>query len=425
MHTIKSFIQRSPNTIWMIVEQLLRFVSNFSVAIAITRNFSVDEWGIYSYVFSILFLILSLSKMGMDTVAINEMSKSKNLAVMMGTASKLMFLISSLCYILVGLFAIFIEKDQVIQSGILLISLSIFFVPFYVIDYFYQSEVKAFISSSLKSIIQIFIAILRIFLAIFYQDLGLIFLTFILEYLLIAIFLFLALLTTNSNLNKFIYYFDFSVAKRLFHISWPIVLSVSLTFLLTRFDQFMIRYYLGFEELGYYSAAHKIYESWLTFPIIFSLSVLPILVKEREKNIKDYQNLFVNFLKIGLYLSIFLSILISMFSTEIITLIFGSDYSKSSNVLVILFWASIFSCMSSFSDRYFLIEGKQKKILQRASIALVLNILLNLILIPNYGIVGASIATLISLIIARFLFDLLDQDTIELFNFKIKALLFK
>ncbi len=81
--------------------------------------------------------------------------------------------------------------------------------------------------------------------------------------------------------------------------------------------------------------------------------------------------------------------------------------------------------MSSFSDRYFLIEGKQKKILQRASIALVLNILLNLILIPNYGIVGASIATLISLIIARFLFDLLDQDTIELFNFKIKALLFK
>ena len=163
MHTIKSFIQRSPNTIWMIVEQLLRFVSNFSVAIAITRNFSVDEWGIYSYVFSILFLILSLSKMGMDTVAINEMSKSKNLAVMMGTASKLMFLISSLCYILVGLFAIFIEKDQVIQSGILLISLSIFFVPFYVIDYFYQSEVKAFISSSLKSIIQIFIAILRIF----------------------------------------------------------------------------------------------------------------------------------------------------------------------------------------------------------------------------------------------------------------------
>ena len=174
-------MQRSPNTLWMIFEQILRFISNFSVAIAITRNFSVDEWGIYSYIFSILFLILSLSKMGMDTVAINEMSKSKNLSILMGTSSKLMLLISSLCYLLVALFAIFIEKDQAIQSGILLISLAIFFVPFYVIDYFYQSEVKAFISSSLKSLIQIFIASLRIFLAIFYQDLGLIFLTFILE----------------------------------------------------------------------------------------------------------------------------------------------------------------------------------------------------------------------------------------------------
>ena len=425
MSAIRSFLQTSPNTLWMIIEQILRFISNFSVAIAITRNFTVDEWGIYSYIFSIFFLILSLSKMGMDTVAINEMSKSKNLSNLMGTTSKLMFLISSLCYLLVALFAIFIEKDQTIQSGILLISLSIFFVPFYVIDYFYQSEVKAFISSSLKSIVQIFIVLFRIFIAIFYQDLVLIFLTFILEYLLISILLFSALSFTNSNLNKFVYSFDFSLAKKLIHISWPIVLSISLTFLLTRFDQFMIRYFLGFEELGYYSAAHKIYESWLTFPIIFSLSILPVLTKEREKNKDSYKILFVNFLKIGLYLSILLSILISIFSAEIITLVFGHEYIKSSNVLIVLFWASIFSCMSSFSDRYFLIEGKQKKILQRASIALTLNIFLNLIFIPNYGIIGASLATLISLIFARFLFDLLDPDTKELFNFKIKALLFK
>ena len=184
----------------------------------------------------------------------------------------------------------------------------------------------------------------------------------------------------------------------------------------------MIRYFLDFEELGIYSAALKIYESWMVFPIVLSLSILPVLTRERKLDLKKYKTSFVRFMRIGLWSCIIFAFTVSLLSEQIINLLFGIDYMRASGVLSVLVWASIFSCMSTFSDRYFLVEKQQKKILNRAIIATALNILLNMILIPKYGINGAAYATLIALIISRFFVDFFDKESRELAKFKIKAI---
>lgn len=415
----------SPNSIWMLSEQFIRLSTNLLVSVAIARIFGPEEWGYYSFIISIQFLVISLTKMGLDTVSVKEFSENtENLRIALGTVFRIMIFLSFVSFALLMLIVLLFEQNQTIKIGILIICSSVFFVPFFTLDYFYQSQRKAVISSIAKTLVLLISSGLKIYFAIFYQDLNYIFLCFIIEYLLLSLILSLSFISTNISLANFFKFFDFQLSKKLLLIASPIIISIFFNFILTRFDQFMIRYFLNFEELGIYSAGLKIYESWMVFPIILSLSVLPVLTRERKINIKKYKLSFVRFMKIGLWSCIIFSLVISIFSDQIINLLFGSNYMDASGVLSILVWASIFSCMSSFSDRYFLIEKLQRKILSRAIFATILNVALNLVLIPNYGIAGAAYATLIALFTSRFLVDFFDAETNELIKLKIKALKF-
>jgi len=420
---VRSFLKDSPNSIWMLSEQSIRLILNLIVSVVIARSYGPEEWGYYSFIISIQFLIISIAKMGLDTVSIKEFSENKNnLKIALGTVFRIIMILSFIAFSILSLAVLLFEQNEIVQVGILIICLSVFFAPIYTLDYFYQSQKKAKISSVAKAFVILISTGLKIYFSIFSYDLNYIFLSFVIEYLLLSIILAISLLKTNATLVNFFRYFDLKLAKNLLIIASPIIISIFFNFLLTRFDQFMIRYFLDFEDLGIYSAALKIYESWMVFPIILSLSILPILTKERKSDFFKYKTLFVRFMRIGLWSCIAFALIVSLLSEEIINLLFGEVYFDASAVLSILVWASIFSCMSTFSDRYFLIEKQQGKILSRAIIATLLNIILNILLIPELGINGAAYATLIALIISRFTIDFFDKDAKELFKFKLKAL---
>lgn len=121
-------------------------------------------------------------------------------------------------------------------------------------------------------------------------------------------------------------------------------------------------------------------------------------------------------------ISIGLALPLTFLSTSIVALLFGENYRDAGIVLSIHIWTTVFVSLGVASSSWIIAEGRQLLSLQRTVIGAIINIVLNLLLIPNYGGMGAALATLISQFASCFLFDIIQNVTRRMFFMKLKAM---
>ena len=104
-------------------------------------------------------------------------------------------------------------------------------------------------------------------------------------------------------------------------------------------------------------------------------------------------------------------------------LLYGENYSQTGGVLAIHIWAGIFVFLGVASGKWLLAENYVKKSFCRTAFGAIVNLILNLYLIPRYGLKGAAYATFAAQFSASFLYDFFDPDTRISFYMKCKVLL--
>ncbi len=161
-------------------------------------------------------------------------------------------------------------------------------------------------------------------------------------------------------------------------------------------DYFMISKLLGTEELGLYAAAYKVFDNIVMLGVAFNTALFPTistLFRESKEKLRGvYEGLQKNFT----ILSLPLTILIFFFAKEIILLLYGDQYYESINIMMILSWA--FGIIF-FSIPMRLIINNSDLIIKLVPYSLAttsMNILLNFVMIPRYGIMGAAVVSLLS-----------------------------
>jgi O-antigen/teichoic acid export membrane protein len=106
-------------------------------------------------------------------------------------------------------------------------------------------------------------------------------------------------------------------------------------------------------------------------------------------------------------------------------LLYGSEYKGAGDVLKVLGWTGLFVSLGVASSKWYLMEGMTHLMFFRTFYGAVINVGLNFALIPEYGITGAAIATIISYSFAAFWFDLFSNKTRPNFYMKLNAFLFR
>jgi O-antigen/teichoic acid export membrane protein len=106
----------------------------------------------------------------------------------------------------------------------------------------------------------------------------------------------------------------------------------------------------------------------------------------------------------------------------LIVFLYGKEYKLASSVLVIHIWAGIFIGLTVVSGKWLIIENLTRHSMYRYGLGALLNIILNVCLISNMGIIGAAYSTLISYAFTGLFYDLLFKETRYLFYMKINAL---
>ena len=187
-------------------------------------------------------------------------------------------------------------------------------------------------------------------------------------------------------------------------------------------DQIILKFMCGSLEAGVYLAAVRLSELWNFIPVVICSSIYPSILKAREtdpvKYAKRMQLLFDGLYFIGLVLAVSST----LFAAPIVKMLFGSAYLASIPVLQVHIWSTIAVFLGIASGQWLLAESLQFISLIRTALGLLVNLMLNLVLIPNYGALGAAVATTLSYSVAVFAGVLLTHQTRPAFNMLLRTL---
>ncbi len=392
------------NVNWLLLENIIRSIFGLILFSLMARYLGPQQFGKINYATSFVLLFSIFNTLGLDSILIrNLITKPENKNVYMGTSfflklagSILMILLSStLIYILE-------PKDNLLKYFVFIISVGYIFKSFDNIDFFFQSKIKSKYSVISRSIAFIITALLKVFFIKFNQPAILFVILISIESLLSSAILVYFYLK-NEGFNSFKWKIDFSKLKNLINDSWPIMIGGIASLIYMKIDQIMIGKMIGEVSLGIYYSAVKLSETWYFIPTIVGASVFPAIINAKRKSEKLYIDRLQILFDYSTLFALVISVLISVFSKNIIYIFYGQQYSLAAPILSVHIWSGTFVFLGIIASKWVIAENYTKNALERTVIGALINIFLNLILIKKYGIMGAAISTLISYSFVNFL----------------------
>lgn len=188
--------------------------------------------------------------------------------------------------------------------------------------------------------------------------------------------------------------------KELLNFSLPLLFKNFMWFIVAWTDVLMIGYFRTPSDVGVYNIALPTANLIITPAFGIMYLFLPVITELYSKNqIKDIENIYKRISKYIMLIDIPIFMTLFVLSKETITLFFGHEYINAAIPLVILSIGYLLYSLSDISVNILSVLKKTKTIFAISSLFALSNIILNLILIPKFGIVGASIGTSISFII--------------------------
>jgi O-antigen/teichoic acid export membrane protein len=213
--------------------------------------------------------------------------------------------------------------------------------------------------------------------------------------------------------NLLIYYWKFSLSK--LTIDWhfwkptikaalPFFFSAIVDIIAFKIDIVMLSMMKGDVVVGWYSAAYRLIEVLIFIPATIASVVYPVLsnfyISEQQSLKLIYEKLFKYLVISGIPIAVGTTIL----AHKIILLIYKSDFSNSVIALQILIWTIPIIFLNYVFGTILASINQQVLALKINFLSMVLNVTINMLLIPRYSFIGASIATVITCLMAVILF---------------------
>ena len=184
----------------------------------------------------------------------------------------------------------------------------------------------------------------------------------------------------------------------IFKRSYPMALSAVAYFIMQSVDIIILTAYEGYDKVAYYSIAVKLATVTALALMSVNIVVAPKIAEIYNNNDHGKLNkLIKDSSRIIFSISIPILAILFVFS-ELMLSFFGENYVLAKDALSILLAAQFFSSICGPGAIYLNMTGKQQKLNKILIAGLFINVILNFVLIPSYGIEGAAIATLISML---------------------------
>lgn len=409
------------NIILAIIGKCVSLLGVLIIGIVVARYLGKEQYGLMNYIISYVAIFQVFADFGLDYIQIREESRNKDLRdVIIGTTFFLKLLFAGIMLAAIVLTTFLFETDSSIKLYIMIYSVSVLLNTSWVARNHFTSIVwneyivKTEIS---RTIIGIIIKV------------SLVLLCFPFVYFIISLVIDSALLASGYiiSYHKKIdtiwkWRFDKKLALHMTKQSFPLLLSGAAIIMYNRIDQLMIGNMLNNGELGLYSVAVRFTELLVFVPTIISQTVSPILITAREEYPQNYERLSSVFMNVTVCVCTIIAICTSLASFHIIYYTYGSTFIAAAPVLAILSFRIIGDALSQTSGQLIIIEGIQKYVSIRNVTGCFFCVILNYLLIERYGIKGAAVVSVITIIVSGTLSNFVIPTYRKFFYKQVKSI---
>ena len=267
-----------------------------------------------------------------------------------------------------------------------------------VIDFYFQSKVlsRYIVIVNLKS--QLSASLIRI--ALILTNAPLIAFAYVILFDAIILAVGYTYVYKHKNLSFRQWKFNITTASKLLKHSWPLALSGVVVSIYMKIDQVMIKEILGKTSVGHYAAAVKISEAWYFVPVVINSSLFPAIINAKKRSRKEFYDRLKILYSFMLWSAVAISIPTTIYSKYILNLLYKEQFDQASTVLMFHIWAGVLVSLGVVTSSIVIANNKQNNALISTSIGAISNIILNLLMIPRFGIIGAAFTTILSQIIS-------------------------
>lgn len=402
----------------MLGDKIVKLAAGAMLTVFVARMLGASELGVYSIVMAWSAFLVPLTSLGLNNIVVRQMSKlpsGHDAMTMLYTAVSLRLGLGLLGGAL--LLGLFYFSNPSLFTGHLYYAIPLLFLlqAFFglLLFEFYLNYQGTFRSPAyVKSIISLVSFGGK--LALLYQGYGiasLLLLTAI-EFLIVGLAQYLLYLRKQQPFKEehtrwpayHPRYFSLTHCKTLLkRASWLWVSGI-VSVIYLKIDIVMLGSMAGTEQAGVYAAASRLSELWYVFPATLAVRYYPDMLKAYEHSWDGYLLKLRHFALLFFSAALTIAVIMSVTAEWLVTLLFGEAFSDAVTVLRIHIWAGCFIFVRYLIGQHLVITEQEPLSLLSHGMGAVLNVVLNLWLIPQYGIVGAAWATLVSYAYASFFF---------------------
>jgi PST family polysaccharide transporter len=401
---------------WLMVDRVVRMGMGLFVGVWVARYLGPVQFGSLNFSIAFITLFGTVTTLGLEGIVVREvLHNAQHTHEILGTTLALR---SGGGLLAVGLSIATLRLIQPHDRQALLLvsilSLTLVFQAFDTIDCFFQSQVQSKITVWAKNSAFLVFAAVRVSLIYAKAPLW----SFAGEIALGAFGLMLGYRLSGGRV--FAWRSSKTRAIYLLKQSWPVIFAGMAIMIYMRLDTVMLKMMKGDYAVGLYSAAIKVSEVWYFIPLAIVSSVQPAIMR-----VKDDPELFYGRLRklfsLMTMTACILGSIVALTSHAIVRILYTNSYNGAGAVLAVHVWASVFVFLGVAQSPWDLSKNLLTLSLYRTIAGAIINVAMNLYLIPRYSAMGAAIATVVSYAISAVFANAFSSRTRPIFYMQMRS----
>lgn len=398
------------NAIWLSGSKLATLLLNLIVVVFVSRHLGPSGFGLFSYAIAVASILGTAGNLGLNSLVTRELVRRKrDREVIIGTSLLLRFL-GSCATAAMGMYLVYwLRPDEIRLAwfvGLLLGSEA--FRAGVVFSFWFEAQAQAASIGVAQLVVTLLGASLKIGLVLVDASLSALVIAQALDGLLVlVVFGGLYRLKVASPVQISV---SSREGKALLSQSFPLIISGLTAVIYFKIDQVMLGQIAGNEVVGIYAVAARMSEAWYFVPTAIATAVFPFLLRLRESNVPQYEKRLQDLFDLLTWMGLIVATTLSLAGPTIIEAVFGTAFSSAGILLAIHAWGGVFMAPRALVSKWLLAENALVYSLVSQGGGALVNVLLNLLMIPVYGAMGAAFATVIAYCCSGYLvFFLFDR----------------
>ena len=367
--------------------------------IYIARKLGDEDFGKLSFAYSFAGICFIVTDFGLSTILIRNVSRQKELTrEYVGNILALKIVLSLICISVIGIFILFTDYPTDVITLLVIFGGVMFFKALIelfctVLSAHERMDLEAFLKGT--NHILLFVSGIAI-LSVGYGLLGL-------ANVFLVVFSFSSIIgfcMIDVCIEKIRPSFDLKFWRYILKESLPLALTVIFTVIYFKIDVVMLSIIRGSDsEIGWYSAAMRLIELMGIVPALIVSALFPIVSSLYKESIDSLKGVYKTSFRYLIMIALPIAVGTLLLSEHLIYTIYGEEYVKTIPALKILSLALVFIFVNYILMNILVAVDRQMTNAILAGTCVLVNIALNMCLIPHYGYLGAGTATVITEIV--------------------------